>query len=508
MPLFTGAPAPASAPSSAPAPVAETHPIDQKAIDAYKAGGMTLGEARLQALKDKNDADTKGISTNPWSMTNLWGGVKEAVTHPIKGIKQWAQEGASKYEQEQKVAALQAPLTPEATAPGGVLREKYGFQGVGQEEINQQRARQQFEEAKKMGLFFPPGKDQEVIDSLAGAIAQEDKEGRLLTAARILTTYAMPSTGVGLGSTFTKVERALQNEKKLVTVVEDIPKPPPPPPTPKVKMPKVKPPTFDEFLATETVIPETKVPKVVKPKTPAVKPPTFDEFLTTEAKMPIPRPVPAPSTKVPTFAGFMEEGAKLPKKAPKIPVIEQGSPSKVFVPETKISTVARKVSETKIAKTLGDSFGDLPSYKTINFEDQARTANDLIRNDFARARRIALGMEKPTDVLPESVYVALEKHAKDIRDPELIRELATSSTLPREASEMGQRIATLGEREPNSPVSAVRRIVDARKESVVRRTGQDVEKAKVTIQKVVRNNIEASVPKKYDWQNLIKEITC
>lgn len=130
--------------------------------------------------------------------------------------------------------------------------------------------------------------------------------------------------------------------------------------------------------------------------------------------------------------------------------------------ETKTRGLAAGVKAKAVANKLTTTLGDLPEYQTINMAAQARGAAELLAADPALARRIALGeVPPPAHLLPESVFTAVENKAIAEGDVATIRDLATGK-LTSDATTMGQRIRALGERDPESPVGAIQKVVDAR----------------------------------------------
>lgn len=120
--------------------------------------------------------------------------------------------------------------------------------------------------------------------------------------------------------------------------------------------------------------------------------------------------------------------------------------------------VQRKAVVNKLNVTLGD----VPEYRSINMADQSDRAVALLESDPALARRVALGeAPAPDGLLPESVFVAVENAAIAQGDVATIRDLATGK-LTSEATTMGQRIRALGERDPESPVAAIKEVITVR----------------------------------------------
>ncbi len=176
--------------------------------------------------------------------------------------------------------------------------------------------------------------------------------------------------------------------------------------------------------------------------------------------------------------------------------------------ELKTRTLAQGVEDSAIEGKLTESFGDLPEYHELSMADQAAKASELIRADYDNAKAIALGrVQPPRDVLPESVFVALEKHALAAGDVETLRQLATESKLTTAATTMGQRIRTLGERDPASPVGALQEIARSR-EAAVKRSVADIDQAKAEAVSAIKTSIREAASTRSDWASYIDGITC
>lgn len=180
----------------------------------------------------------------------------------------------------------------------------------------------------------------------------------------------------------------------------------------------------------------------------------------------------------------------------------------IKTPEIKTSKLAQGVEEKAISKKLTDGFGDLPEYAKVNVKDQAKASTELLKTDRNKAINIAMGHELPPEgILPESVFVAVENHAIKTKDVALLRELATSSSLTSEATGMGQRIRMLAERDPNSAVSAIRKVQKA-KEDAVSKKYSDVKKVKEKIKDNIKAEIRKAAPKAKDWNSFLSELKC
>ncbi len=175
--------------------------------------------------------------------------------------------------------------------------------------------------------------------------------------------------------------------------------------------------------------------------------------------------------------------------------------------QTKTSGLAQGVEQKAIEANLTKTLGDLPEYKSISMKDQAAKASDLLGRDYELAKRIATGQEAPpADLLPESVYVAVENRALKEGDVATLRDLATGSSLTGEATTMGQRIRTLAERNPDSPVSAIRDVAKAREEGIKGKI-KDVTKAKSEVVGQIKDTIKKTAGKQ-SWSEFVDSITC
>lgn len=129
-------------------------------------------------------------------------------------------------------------------------------------------------------------------------------------------------------------------------------------------------------------------------------------------------------------------------------------------PEAGVSKVGRSIAESAVADGLTDAFGDTAEYDKLTIADQSRRAVDLVNNDLDQARRIIAGKEKLPDGLhAEAVAIALENHALDNGDLELLREIAKSPWTA-ETSRHAQAMRLLRERRSASPVGAIKEIED------------------------------------------------
>lgn len=203
------------------------------------------------------------------------------------------------------------------------------------------------------------------------------------------------------------------------------------------------------------------------------------------------------------------EAEALNREFPKIPTEGEGKLKPVEgTGELKTRGLSQGVEAKAIENNLTTSFGDLPEYRSLSMEDQAAKAAELINSDYETARAVAMGEKPPpAGLLPESVLVAVEKKALQDGDIETLRQLATNSGLSAEATTMGQRIRTLAERDPSSPVGAIKTVQDARAAALEKR-GTPLQKMKAETTKQIRSSVRKSASPVPTWTDFIRSIEC
>lgn len=178
--------------------------------------------------------------------------------------------------------------------------------------------------------------------------------------------------------------------------------------------------------------------------------------------------------------------------------------------EMKARGLSEGVEAKAIENKLTKGFGDLPEYKTVNMREQSVMASELLAKDPGQAKRIAMGQESPPKgLIPESVFTAVENKAIKEGDINTVRELATASKLTSEATTMGQRIRSLAERDPESPIAAIQEVLKVREEVAMRRAGvKDLASAKKDIASKIKEEIKRNLPSKQSWTEFIDSIEC
>lgn len=132
----------------------------------------------------------------------------------------------------------------------------------------------------------------------------------------------------------------------------------------------------------------------------------------------------------------------------------------------KASRLSARTEELAIKDKLVKEFGDTPTYQTTNWGDEASAVVDHMNRDMDGAVRIAMGIDPPpAGVTANSYYVGVISRARKTSDAELARKLAVEGTRSQASSRMGQEIAALSQLDPENPVTAMKSILQARKEA-------------------------------------------
>lgn len=172
---------------------------------------------------------------------------------------------------------------------------------------------------------------------------------------------------------------------------------------------------------------------------------------------------------------------------------------------TKARGLSQGVEAKAIESKLTANFGDLPEYQTVSMADQAQKASEIIAKDSEMAKSIALGEKAPPKgVLPESVFVAVENKAIAEGDVQTLKDLANSK-LSAGATTMGQRIRTLAERDPTSPVGIIQDVQKARADALA---SKDVTRQTSDTIKEIQKSMKKVATTKETWNSFVDSITC
>jgi len=210
---------------------------------------------------------------------------------------------------------------------------------------------------------------------------------------------------------------------------------------------------------------------------------------------------PLPAAKKPITKQVKKKEVKPVVKDIKKPVTKE--PKKA-----KISKVAKSIRAKALQKGFTDVFSELAGFTPVKIATQASKIADMIDKDIETVKKIVRGtIDLPQDVNGTLLSSAVEEYALEKGDMELLQDLAKSS-LVAETSTAAQTLRLVQERDPDSVIKQIKEIQKARKEGAeLNKKGGGQEKVEADIKKQAKASIK-KVNKKYDWNNLIDEITC
>lgn len=134
-------------------------------------------------------------------------------------------------------------------------------------------------------------------------------------------------------------------------------------------------------------------------------------------------------------------------------------------PSSGVPMAAQRTEKLAVEKGLAESY-DLKATPKISLADQADKAVNLLNTDYEKAKQIALGQAKPPgDLLPSSVYKAVEARAAREKDGTTLYKLATQSEIPGTGKSYGQYNAAFAFKDPESPLTGMQSVIQARKAS-------------------------------------------
>lgn len=180
-----------------------------------------------------------------------------------------------------------------------------------------------------------------------------------------------------------------------------------------------------------------------------------------------------------------------------LPVSEEGE-TRVSRLEARMKSVLNNISPEK-----ADEMG-LTTYQRMNEDKQIKLASDYVSKNPEDAMAVLRGeKEAPVGLLYNSIALALEETSTVTADANLAIKLASLRS-----TRAGQEISILAKADPNNPVSAINKLIEARKARVERKTKTTASKA---ISKEV-SELSAEVAKKQltltEAEALLAKILC
>jgi hypothetical protein len=163
--------------------------------------------------------------------------------------------------------------------------------------------------------------------------------------------------------------------------------------------------------------------------------------------------------------------------------------------------------QAKVEKELGTAFGDTAQYTPVTVKEQAARASDLVETNPELARQIIRGEAQLPEGLREAAFIkAVEEQGIATADAPLLQELANSK-LVADTSIHAQELRLLAERIPDSPLSVMKQISNAREASLTKKFGSPI-KAKTKVTAAIKKEIKALTPKITDWTDFVDSLKC
>lgn len=177
--------------------------------------------------------------------------------------------------------------------------------------------------------------------------------------------------------------------------------------------------------------------------------------------------------------------------------------------DTKVRGLSQHIADRAIREKLMEKDVELPEYEIARIKAASERAVKLNETDPAKAKRVATGEEAPPSgerFDAAMAEVVVENAAIKAGDGATIRDLAFSK-LAKEATEAGQFIRMFAEREPESPVGAIRSYAKVKEKIAKRRVG-DIDAARKTEMESLRSQIKKARPTRQTIEQFIESIRC
>lgn len=205
-----------------------TDPIEIQAAKDYKAGKISLPEARLRVLtaKQKQTDESNGINTNPYSLTNLWGGLKKTIKDilpaPIdltdKGNKerQKQAENMAKIPSKvlEKTAGVAEDIYNKVTIKKGDNKGAQVFPVTKNEDVVKKQIEYQKEDVKKQQE--ERARKASLVANLAMAGLAPEMAAEPVIAAKAIAAFEAAHRGISAGVKIIKGQNPIKGETQTI----------------------------------------------------------------------------------------------------------------------------------------------------------------------------------------------------------------------------------------------------------------------------------------------------
>jgi len=206
--------------------------------------------------------------------------------------------------------------------------------------------------------------------------------------------------------------------------------------------------------------------------------------------------------------GNTAEVVSLKQSQPLQEGVEKVSKTELPKIETTPSKVAKSIEAKAVEEKLTKGFGDIAGYEKITIKEQAQKTSKLLDEEFDNAVKMVKGeMPVKEGIKPEMLIKTMEDYAQAKGDVNLLRDIA-KSPLVSETSAHAQALRILAERNPESALTNIQKVIKERSTSFERKSGKTIDKATKEVADEIKSKVKQKIPTKQDWDNFINEIKC
>jgi len=189
---------------------------------------------------------------------------------------------------------------------------------------------------------------------------------------------------------------------------------------------------------------------------------------------------------------------------------QEGKKVQPTVDNLKPSKQAERIQDKAVADKLGIVFDNISQYEAKNNKEELAKANEIIQNDYEKAKNIALGYENaPEGVMDNAVFIAVRNKAEKSNDVELMLKLAQQNSRVEQTSKFGQEVQILSQIEEDNPISAIQDVAKTKASNYEKRTKKDVKKEKKDNIKAIKESVKKEVMDGVKtWDDFLTELEC
>lgn len=178
--------------------------------------------------------------------------------------------------------------------------------------------------------------------------------------------------------------------------------------------------------------------------------------------------------------------------------------------EWKTRGLAEHAQRNIIAKDIEMIFEDLPQYQAVSSKQATDQIMQLIKQDYPRAVKMALGEEPvPQGILPGWVWATVQNEATLRKDYETLNKLTSENAMMQFATILGQNVQAFADKNPVSVVAITHEISKAAEKRLEEKyPGKKIKDIKQRQEKKLKESIKEYAPKVDEWSRFIDSLVC